>query len=130
MINVIICFLIAIPASDYAHDARWPGVCMRDAYEFGATRADARQSYHLARRHIEHYDELIRSQYAFPIYMNWKEQANFHLRAWDLLDDVLLWSNTPYEWKMERLWQLKKHLGDEAYNGRRMPGPTPGHLFN
>ena len=129
MINIIL-IALATTSPDLAHDARWPGVCLHDAYEFGATREDTRHAYQLARKHIEHYDERIRTRYNFTTYLSWKEEASQCLMAWDLLDDVIFRPDTPYEWKMERLSRLRKHLGEEAYNSRRMPPPTPGHLFD
>jgi hypothetical protein len=130
MINLILAYALLTPPSDFSHDARWPGICLHDAYEFGATAKDARHAYQLARRHIEYYDERIRTRYNFTTYLDWKEQATQSMTAWDILDNVLFVPGMSDEFRMEQLARLRKHLGDEAYYGRRMPGPTPGHMFN
>lgn len=127
--NSILLFCVAcLHEPDYRTDDRFPGVCIQDIWEFGANKDEARFCYHQARKHISFYDERIRENYQFSTYMDWKAEANKCLMAWDYLDNCFIVRGDDWYdviWKLQNLENLKRIIGEEAYNSRRMPPPCP-----
>lgn len=130
MINIILMIAMGFISPDIRHDARYPGITLHDAYEFGATWQDAKEAWSLACRHQNTLDKWILENFRFSDYMDWRAESEHCRSAWDVLDNALRPSMSGYEQRMSNLVKLRAIIGEEAYNSRRMPPPTPGHLFN
>jgi hypothetical protein len=129
MINLILTIAISFVTPDIRHDARFPGITLQDAYEFGVSWQDAKEAWSLACRHQTCCDKWIMQNFRFSDYMDWRAESEHCRMAWDVLDNALRPNAAGREYRLSQLERLRSIIGEEAYNARRMPPPTPGHLF-
>lgn len=102
------------------------GVRLADAMEFGIHPCGVQGFWVQAREHAGLMRETMRAQNTEEVVWAWERDCDWRARSWDQLDNVLRCSMT-YEAKMACLMKLKTLIGEELWEARIMPSPTPNY---
>ena len=103
---------------------------LTDAREFCAP-ATARDFAALGARHRQHFDGHFQTYFTPDSYRLWRDAADFTAESWRLLDaahNAEYWYAGRRETRLDALRDLRILIGPAAYDGRRMPPPTPSWL--
>lgn len=113
--------------ADQVHLAGFDEVRLTDAKEFGCTFTDTMHAMMVINRHESHYDDILKTNLFASHYERWRNQIRHKTAAWNCLQQSLC-AYGPRT-RLENLAELRRLIGPEAYNARRMPnlGTYWGH---
>ncbi len=126
--------MFAIPfvlASMVAIEEQWhipgpEGITLADAREFGISPACIEGLWMQAQKHRELMWQQMAADNPLPLVEYWEQECAWRAEAYNQADNVLRCSLS-LQHKLRCLAKLKKDIGDEAYESRRMPNPTPSY---
>ncbi len=103
-----------------------PPVQLSDAKEFGVYPECVRGLWKQAAGHRDIVGWAVKASNSLDVYEAWEDECKWRTRCWDLLDDVLYcgWDDN---YKKASLARLRLLIGEEAWERRIMPSPTPSY---
>lgn len=101
-------------------------VLLSDAHRFGLDFYSARAMWNLVRDHAGLMRDTIRVNDPANFH-EWERECAWRYRVYYLADDVLNCPQMSVGAKLNSLDELRRLIGDEAYNAGRLPAPTPNY---
>lgn len=104
---------------DRVHLAGFDDVRLTDAKEFGCTFADTMHAMLIISRHEDHYKDAVQTYVYASHYERWQNGLRTKSAAWNCLQQSLCGYGP--RTRLENLAELRRLIGTEAYEARRMP---------
>jgi hypothetical protein len=103
-------------------------VVLADAYTFGVTYRQAMYERKTAYDHKvdDNIRKMIVTWGGEMAAWRWEQEMEWRHRCWDALEDALNYTWEPCQ-RLRRLETLYDLLGEDAFNSRWMPTPTPNY---
>jgi len=114
------------PGPAWAESQAWDQLTLSDAQRFNVDKDVALGNYRWARDHKNTVRPEMELNNTADVYYEWEKEADWRRKAWDLLDNVLnpLYGFTP-EGRLQELYRLRYHIGQEAFLAGIMPVAIP-----